>query len=359
MTEKTQLVPHAAHSNVPSLQSLIPSWQEFQGLVQMGDALVKTKFLPAHIVTGQQAAAIMLKGRELGIPPMEAFSSITVIKGKPTISSELMLALIYRNVPGSVVNFVEMTSTRCEVEASRPGGKPNRFSFTIEDAKRAALLSNDVWAKYPRDMLKARTISQMARSLFPDAIRGASYTPEELGLSVDESGDTVPPAPSAPVAQVLEHHHELSGALETTRSDSRPVEVSVARVAPKPLLAPVQANVAPKESKSDWVNEEGYPSLAQLRRLHTIATNSGWSESDVSQYLIEALGHTSSKQLSKSEYEKLCLTMPAMSLNQVLSQLDLNKVKQVGKGSQPGELPIEPGDRDGFLKTMVEEDIPF
>jgi hypothetical protein len=50
----------------------------------------------------------------------------------------------------------------------------------MEDAKVAGLLSKDTWKKYPEAMLRARCVAIVARALFPDAIMGASYTPEEL-----------------------------------------------------------------------------------------------------------------------------------------------------------------------------------
>lgn len=142
---------------------------------------IKSGFLPASIKSPEQAITIALKGRELGIQPLQAFSQIHIIQGKPTISSELMLALIYRNCKGAVINYLESTSDACVIEACRPGGKMNTFSFNIEEAKSAGLLQKENWRKYPDAMLRARCIAIVARAVFPDAIMGASYTAEELG----------------------------------------------------------------------------------------------------------------------------------------------------------------------------------
>ena len=65
------------------------------------------------------------------------------------------------------------------------------FEFSMEDAKRAELLANPSWKKYPKNMLFARCFSDMARTLFPDAIGGISYTPEELGAVVDIDGQVI------------------------------------------------------------------------------------------------------------------------------------------------------------------------
>ena len=160
--------------------AIINTPDEWVLLQRQCEAFIRSGFLPPHIKNVQQAVTIAVKGRELGIPPMQAFSSITVISGKPALSAELMLALIYQRVPGAQVHFVETTDIVAKVEATRPGGKGQTFSFTIEDAKQAGLVKpNSPWIKYPAAMLRARVISAMARAVFPDAIMGC-YTPEEL-----------------------------------------------------------------------------------------------------------------------------------------------------------------------------------
>lgn len=185
--------------------SLFPSENEWAILKEQASIVVKTGFLPAAIKTAEQAIAIALKGRELGIPPMQAFAHIHIIQGKPTISSELMLALIFKNVPGAVVDYAENSNESCVIQAKRPNGSMARFSFNMEDARRADLLSKGNWKSYPGAMLRARAIAIMARALFPDAIMGCSYTPEELGADVNEEGEviTIPQEPQRPSMAVV------------------------------------------------------------------------------------------------------------------------------------------------------------
>jgi hypothetical protein len=158
---------------------------------QQCSVMVKSGFLPEAIKTPEQALAIAMKGRELGIPMMHAFSHIVIIKGKPTMSAELMLAQIFRLIPGAVVNFLELTNERCIMEAKRPGGKPSIFKFDTDDAQKAELTSKENWRKYPRAMRRSRCVSEMARSLFPDALMGVSHTPEELdpNITINEDGE--------------------------------------------------------------------------------------------------------------------------------------------------------------------------
>ena len=180
--------------------SIFPSPAEWTMLKEQATIAVNSGLLPRTINTPEKAIVIALKGREVGIPPMQAFGHIHVVDGKPGFSAELMLALIYKNCSGAAVNYLASDEAKCELEAARPGHKASRFSFTIEDARNANLLGKGNWKSYPAAMLRARAISAMARAVFPDAIMGCSHTPEELGAEVDEDGIviSVPPAGSEP-----------------------------------------------------------------------------------------------------------------------------------------------------------------
>lgn len=166
----------------------LPSIQEWDLLKDQANVLLKSGLLPTSLTKPEQVIMIVLKGKELGISPITSLTHIHVIKGKPAMSAELMLSQIYKLHPKTVIEFVERSNTKCSVKVTRANHSPSQFSWTIEDAKKADLMSNPSWNKYPRAMLHARVVSEMARSLFPDAIQGVSYTPEELGAVVDEEG---------------------------------------------------------------------------------------------------------------------------------------------------------------------------
>lgn len=169
----------------------LPSANEWQLLKEQAQSLLASGLLPKAITKPEQVILIVLKGRELNIPPLQALSHIHVINGKPCMSAELMLAQIYRLHPKTVLKFKERSNERCIIEAKRENHGLETFEWSIEDAKKAQLLGNPSWSKYPRAMLHARAVSEMGRSLFPDALAGISYTPEELGQNVDEDGSII------------------------------------------------------------------------------------------------------------------------------------------------------------------------
>lgn len=164
--------------------------QHINQIQVLGQTLVKSGLLPQGVRTPEAAVAIILKGRELGIPPMQALSHIHVISGKPTLSAELMLAMVMK--AGHEVWIVETNAQRCEIAGKRRGSsREQSLSFTMDDARQAGVTGNQTWKKYPDAMLRARAISAFCRMFAPDVLMGVSYTPEELGADVDGEGNVV------------------------------------------------------------------------------------------------------------------------------------------------------------------------
>jgi len=168
------------------LDALVVAQQVGQ-LKGLGETLVKSGLLPVGIKTPEAAVVIILKGRELGIPPMEALNSINVIQGKPTVAPQLMLALIYRSGQGNI-QIVERSETRSVVRAHRIGQQPQEFVFTLEDARKLGLADKDNYKKQSTVMLQWRNVAAAARTVFPDVVAGL-YTPEEMGAEVEVNED--------------------------------------------------------------------------------------------------------------------------------------------------------------------------
>ena len=169
----------------------------FDGMMAQADVLAKSGLLPQTVKTGAAAAAIMLAGRELGIPPMQAFRTIYVVKGNVSLSAQLMAALIMRD--GHSYELLENSNTRCAIKFTRNWsplmkGPSYTHEFTMEDAKRAGLTNSNTWQAYPKAMLWSRCMSAGARAFMPDVIMGM-YTPEELaggdGIVVDDTGEVI------------------------------------------------------------------------------------------------------------------------------------------------------------------------
>jgi hypothetical protein len=202
MSEKTVTNEIAVRENKPTAL-------DFPALMKMAETLVKSGFLPQAIKTPAQAVAIVMTGRELGIPPMQALRQVNVIQGKPTMAAELMLALAYQHIPGFKYEILETTNEKCVCKFTRPGHVSLTHKFDINDAKAMQLAGKDNWKKQPATMLRWRCISSGLRLIAPDAIAGV-YTPEEIipDAPVTEEGTIVDVEPDITVASLEEKFSE-------------------------------------------------------------------------------------------------------------------------------------------------------
>jgi hypothetical protein len=135
----------------------------------------------------EKAATIMMQGAELGLQPMAAVRNIHVIKGKPTLSAQLMAALVIK-AGHPRIKILSHTETECKVSARRRDETDwQEYTFTMADASKAGLVARDgsLWNKYPKNMLYSRAISNICKMVFPDIFAGM-YTPEEMKDGVAE-----------------------------------------------------------------------------------------------------------------------------------------------------------------------------
>jgi hypothetical protein len=148
------------------------------------------------VATDSQAAAIMAKGFELGLPLTAAFEFIVVISGKPTLSPRGALALVQQS--GLLEAFkIEETKDAsgapyaCKVTMKRSGGIEYTSEFTMDDARRASLVKpGGGWESYPANMLKWRAVGFCIDMTFSD-VTGGLERADEFGANIDTAGNMV------------------------------------------------------------------------------------------------------------------------------------------------------------------------
>lgn len=139
-------------------------------------------------------------GDMLGIHPIAAMTGVHIIEGKPSISANLMSGLVRKaghKLRVSVIGALKDKSLTATAELIRSDDPDFTFKvvWTLEKAERALLYPGKAasnWQKYPEAMLKARALSEVIREGASDVLMGGNvYTPEELGVAVDEQGEPV------------------------------------------------------------------------------------------------------------------------------------------------------------------------
>lgn len=199
---------------ISNFDLLLPSTEQLENVDKIAELALKTGYLAKDMNSKEKVEFIIIKGLEVGMQPAQSLAQISVISGKPAIGAEGMMYLIRKNCPTAEIYYEENSDTRCSMIVKREkSDKPQRFEFTLKDAERSHLIVwnkdrtayQDLkessqygdkayygsWCKYPADMLRSRCITRVGRAVFPDCIGGISYTPEELGATVDMDGNIV------------------------------------------------------------------------------------------------------------------------------------------------------------------------
>lgn len=148
-----------------------------------------------------QCITKILAGRELGIGPVASLTGIYIVKGRVTLSANLMAAQLKRS--GKYTYHIRrMDDTGCEIEYFEGQQSIGVSSFTEADAKAAGLLGGENWKKFPRNMYFARAMSNGAKWYCPDVFSGPVYTPDEL--SSDTVASYTPPMVDVRTGEIVD-----------------------------------------------------------------------------------------------------------------------------------------------------------
>lgn len=212
---------------------VVISPKNFAEATDLAKALSLSALLPEAL--RQKPADVLLTimtGAELGLGPTQALRAIVVIKGKATLSSDAMAALVRRRRDVcKYLRCVETTATRAVFETLRDGDpEPTKLEFTIAEAQAAGLAGGDGWRKYPKAMLRARAQAAICRLVYSDLLLGV-YDPDELA---PEECDVTP----TPVASTSTPTAPASLDAVKAALTSKPRKREYVDVTPEPRASP-------------------------------------------------------------------------------------------------------------------------
>ena len=144
-------------------------------LERMAQAVAASKLF--GITNAEQALALMLVAQAEGLHPATAARDYHIIQGRPSLKADAMLARYLSS--GGKVEWHTHTDAEVEATFSHPQGGTLKIKWDMARAKQAELGGKDMWKKYPRQMLRARVISEGIRATNP-AVAVGLYTPEEV-----------------------------------------------------------------------------------------------------------------------------------------------------------------------------------
>jgi len=130
--------------------------------------------------------AVILSGREYGIPAMASLRGFDQIDGKPTLKADLIRGLILRSGKVDYFRCTHRSAEKATFVIKRKGDPEIELTHTLAESKQAWTKGDKAWensghARVPADMNIARASAKLARLVCPDVIHGL-YAPEEFDV---------------------------------------------------------------------------------------------------------------------------------------------------------------------------------
>ena len=216
-------------------QLALQSQQPISELEIMANHFVKSGLFGIRKI--EEAVSLMIIAQAEGRHPGTVASEYHIIQGRPALKADAILARFQS--AGGKVEWHEYTDECVCGTFSHPAGGSLKVDWDMTRAKAAGLGSKDNWKKYPRQMLRARAISDGVRGVYPAVLQGF-YTPEEVQ-------DFAPSAPVAVAATTIEDKPKRKKA-EVVEIVQTPVEVVEAVVE----TVPTPSEVAEIVEDTDW-----------------------------------------------------------------------------------------------------------
>lgn len=260
----------AAGPNV-TVAALADWAQQLDAAMRIARALCNTSFVPKHFQgKPEEAAAAILTGNDLGMPPMASLRSFHVINGKPDLYAEVKVAILAAH--GHRVWTDLRTDEAVTVSGCRKGqDRVETITITIEQAKRAGWTTNATYAKTPQDMLWARAAARVCKLVAPELLHGIN--------GLEEFDEPAPMRVQATLGGPVTAA-EILGAAEVEDGE------------PRPAGGDEPAVTAPGIT------------TAQQRKMHALLTKTGRGERAVGLvYIAGVIGREvdSSKELTAAE----------------------------------------------------------
>lgn len=184
-------------------QSPSPALIPYSDIAQMGRVMAASKLF--GVQNEQQAIALMLLCQSENMHPAVAMRDFHIISGRPAMKADAMLSRF--KAAGGHVRWNQYEDEGVSATFTAPDGDSITVDWTPERVKKAQLGGNAMHSKFPRQMLKARCISEGIRAVYPGVLSGlyAEEEVREFRAPAETSGpDRLPlPEPEPPDVDTL------------------------------------------------------------------------------------------------------------------------------------------------------------
>lgn len=134
--------------------------------------------------TKEQIFSLLMLAHAEGVHPMTAMRDFDIIQGRPAKKAEAMHRSFI--AAGGSIEWHTLDDTKADATFTHPQGGSARIVWDMERVKKAQIKNEAMYAKYPRQMLRSRCISEGVRTVYPAATSGLYEPGEVKGMEPQE-----------------------------------------------------------------------------------------------------------------------------------------------------------------------------
>ncbi|CAB4894622.1 unannotated protein [freshwater metagenome] len=245
--------------------------------------------------------AKMIFGRGLGMGPAQSLSQIDFVKGKCELTANAQASRMraYVGPWGERYDYevVDLTNEICTLrfwrrwpaDRDRDDELLGESSFSMDDAKTAGI-ANGMYAKYARNMLLSRAMSNGVAWFAPETTYGVRvYAIGEMDPSRDHAVPELP-AGDEPTAPVVEAPDDASRQIEQAPTEL-PTQAAQEAREPAPAAPPAEKQPEPAQKAAPAATDELKRAFKELRargnaknfgnaQYHALLTDAGVPENN-------------------------------------------------------------------------------
>lgn len=152
--------------------------------------------VPKDVDTAQKLTVVLMKGMELGLPPMAALDCIGLINGRACLYGDGIPSLLWSRgfkIREWYTGEDNLTTLVAHCEITRPEGDKYTFSYSTKDAQENGLWNpterdhkrNQMpWQRYTKRMCKMRCRGWLARDCASDILKGIPIYEEQADIEL-------------------------------------------------------------------------------------------------------------------------------------------------------------------------------
>ena len=180
-----------------SISAIVPT--NIEEVFRLSELIHQSGLSPYQLKTPAAVCVVLLKGLEIGLPPMAALENIGVVNGKACLHSDGIPALLWSRgfkIKEWYINESDLDNCEAHCKITRPEGDDYEFKYTAADAKENELWQTNAtykkdgkdvnntapWYKFKKRMLRMRARGWLARDCASDVLKGIPIYEEQQDI---------------------------------------------------------------------------------------------------------------------------------------------------------------------------------